>query len=149
MSILAISFLNKREISYYGYKVFGTSVFALMAFYFPNPVMICLWILGCIIALWKQDDSLILVFFLVFSTLSISLTGWSSERLYYSLGWLMDGVTAWSIWMILHFMFYGESGLNLAIETSSTRKASWGKTGKIISLIAVGCLFLFTVCFFC
>jgi len=113
---LPISFSDKQKITHYRRKVLGAFAVALVVFYFPNPMMLFLWILGCAILLWKQDDSLVLVLFLLFSVLSISLTGWASERLCYSLGWLMDGVTAWSIWMILHFVFYGKPGLNLERE---------------------------------
>ncbi|MFO7558532.1 MAG: hypothetical protein R6X10_06845 [Desulfobacterales bacterium] len=141
---LSISFLNKQKISHYRSKVLGTFAVALIVCYFPNPLMIGIWLLGCIMALWKQEDSLILVFFLLFSILSISLTGWASERLYYSLGWLMDGITAWSIWMMLNLIFCGNRELRLTRKEFSTTRSSWGKTGRAVLVIAAGCFLLFS-----
>ncbi|MFO7560887.1 MAG: hypothetical protein R6X10_18825, partial [Desulfobacterales bacterium] len=141
---LSISFSNKQKIILYRYKVLGTFVFALIVFYFPNSMMLCLWLIGCAVILWKQDNSLVLTLFLLFSVLSISLTGWASERLYYSLGWLMDGVTAWSIWMMLDLIFYGNRELSLTRKEFSTTRSSWGKTGKAVLVIAAGCFLLFS-----
>ncbi|MFO7558531.1 MAG: hypothetical protein R6X10_06840 [Desulfobacterales bacterium] len=140
---LSISFSNKQKITHYRYKVLGTFVFALIVFYFPNYMMLCLWLTGCAVIFWKQDDSPVLTLFLLFSALSISLTGWASERLFYSLGWLMDGITAWSIWMILQVVFQGKLGLDPVVEPFSPGRAAWGKTGKAVSVIALGCLLVF------